>query len=86
MKSVNKHFGDWLLLHLLLKNIDRRTFQEIVNSLCEDVSLKRNLTYISEDLEHEDKNCDNDDYDTDISDKFFLPGNARDRKLAVNFE
>ena len=47
-----------MLLHLLMKNIDRRTFQEIVNEICPDGeknctktsphALKRNLTNISE--------------------------------------
>ena len=55
LNTVNKHFGDWLLLHLLMKNIDRRTFQEIVNQLCDDKAgrspLTRVLTNISEDME-----------------------------------
>ena len=55
LNTVNKHFGDWLLLHLLMKNIDRRTFQEIVNQLCDDKAgrspLTRVLTNISADME-----------------------------------
>ena len=98
LDSVNKHFGDWLLLHLLMKNIDRRTFQEIVNKLCDDkeknrsYALKRNLTNISEDQDHENRfsrsnilNGENEE-NSEENGKFFLPGNANQRKLAVNFE
>ena len=98
LNTVNKHFGDWFLLHLLMKNIDRRTFQEIINKLCDDRDknrsyvLRRNLTNISEDQDHENNpdrpnkvNGENEE-NTDENDRFFLPGNRKQRKLAVNFE
>ena len=96
LNTVNKHFGDWLLLHLLMKNIDRRTFQEIVNQLCDDKAgrspLTRVLTNISEDMEggggREPRTRDgvDDEENTDERDAFFLPGSSRLRKMAVNFE
>ena len=47
--------GKWLLLHLLRINIDRRTFQEIVNRLSsektqKEAQLQRTLTNISDDF------------------------------------
>jgi len=101
LKNVNKHFGDWLLLHLLMKNIDRRTFQEIVNKLCNDKcddkcvkQMKRVLTNISEDLDSKNNSSrlrlkmsnGDEEEDTESQDKFFLPGHGETRKLAVNFE
>ena len=107
LSTVNKHFGDWLLLHLLMKNIDRRTFQEIVNEICPDDEkncnktspMRRILTNISEvdDTGKEDNvNVTNDmkkgsnqeinEENSDEKDKFFLPGNGRQRRIAVNFE
>ena len=81
-----------------MKNIDRRTFQEIVNKLCDDkeknrsYALKRNLTNISEDQDHENRfsrfsilNGEKKE-NSEENGKFFLPGNANQRKLAVNFE
>ena len=66
LKNCNKHFGKvdhqvgifkacpgkWLLLHLLRLNIDRRSFQEIINRLCsaKTAGLQRTLTNISEDF------------------------------------
>ena len=99
LSTVNKHFGDWLLLHLLMKNIDRRTFQEIVNEICPDDEkncnktspIRRILTNISEvddtgkeenGSQHQEMNEEN----SDEKDKFFLPGNGRQRRIAVNFE
>ena len=102
LSTVNKHFGDWLLLHLLMKNIDRRTFQEIVNEICPDGEkncsktspMRRILTNISEvddtgkednminESQHQEMNEEN----SDENDKFFLPGNGRQRRIAVNFE
>ena len=99
LSTVNKHFGDWLLLHLLMKNIDRRTFQEIVNEICPDGEkncnktspIRRILTNISEvddtgkeenGYQHQEVNEEN----SDEKDKFFLPGNGRQRRIAVNFE
>ena len=86
---MNRHFGDWLLLHLLHKNIDRRTFQEIVNILvkcCSERSkgspLKTNLSnileYSNDDMEQLDAE---DEVNTDASDKFFLPGDGRQRRV-----
>ena len=101
LKNVNKHFGDWLLLHLLMKNIDRRTFQEIVNKLCNDKcddkcvkQMKRVLTNISEDLDSKNNSSrlrlkmsnGDEEEDTESQNKFFLPGHGETRKLAVNFE
>ena len=101
LSTVNKHFGDWLLLHLLMKNIDRRTFQEIVNEICPDGEkncnktspIRRILTNISEvddtgkeengyQQQHQEMNEEN----SDEKEKFFLPGNGRQRRIAVNFE
>ena len=85
---MNRHFGDWLLLHLLHKNIDRRTFQEIVNILvkcCSDKSkspLKTNLSNILEYSNDDMVKLDSEDeINTDESDKFFLPGDGRQRKV-----
>ena len=89
LKCLNRHFGDWLLLHLLHKNIDRRTFQEIVNILvkcCSERSkgshLKTNLSnileYSNDDME---KLGSEDEANTDASDKFFLPGDGKQRRV-----
>lgn len=101
LSTVNKHFGDWLLLHLLMKNIDRRTFQEIVNEICPDDEkscnktspIRRILTNISEDDTGKEENVQNgsqhlevNEENSDEKDKFFLPGNGRQRRIAVNFE
>ena len=86
LQTVNKHFGDWFLLHLLMKNIDRRTFQEIVNELCDDkegesCQFKRTLTNISENME----NIREEEEKDDGTGQFFLPGNSQKRNVAVNF-
>ena len=90
LRCLNRHFGDWLLLHLLHKNIDRRTFQEIVNILVKSCSegskgrttLKTNLSniieYSNDDIERLDHE---DDVNTDASDKFFLPGDGHKRRV-----
>ena len=85
-----------------MKNIDRRTFQEIVNDICPDddkkaLPMRRILTNISEvdDTEKENNVTDRkdngsnkeiNDENSDEKDKFFLPGNGRQRRIAVNFE
>ena len=76
--KVNKHFGDWLLLHLLKNNIDRRTFQVHFQFTYLFWNLKRNLTNISEDFYEEGEIGE--------TDRFFLPGNKKERKAAVTFE
>ena len=91
LKCLNRHFGDWLLLHLLHKNIDRRTFQEIVNILVRCCSerpkgshLKTNLSNILEYSNDDIEKLDSEDevnVNTDASDKFFLPGDGRQRRV-----
>ena len=89
LRCLNRHFGDWLLLHLLHKNIDRRTFQEIVNILvkcCSEGSkgrtLKSNLSNIIEYSNNDIETLDHEeDVNTDASDKFFLPGDGGKRRV-----
>ncbi|XP_023346115.1 innexin inx2 isoform X2 [Eurytemora carolleeae] len=64
LKKINRQFGDWWLLHLLHKNIDRRTFQELVSKLCDPEQtskLKKNLTFIAQDPQTYDTVRNEDD-------------------------
>ena len=51
LKFLNQHFGDWLVLHLLYKNIHQSNFTKIVSKLCSkeegDRLLKKTETFIS---------------------------------------
>jgi len=91
-RNCNKHFGKWLLLHLLRLNIDRRSFQEIINRLCSNkaTGLHRTLTNISEDFNEtptpQPLASPGDPSEEENQNQFFLPGNVATRKSAVTFK
>ena len=60
LKFLNKHFGDWFLLHQIHKNIDPTNFTELVSELCriddESVAkLRRSETFVAFNLPAEEE-------------------------------
>ena len=63
LKFLNKHFGDWFLLHQLYKNLDFNNFTQLVSNLCsleeeEALKLRRSETFVRFDLPSEEE-CEN---------------------------
>ena len=60
LKFLNKHFGDWFLLHQLYKNLDFNNFTQLVSNLCsleeeEASKLRRSETFVTFDLPSEEE-------------------------------
>ena len=60
LKFLNAHFGDWLILHQLYKNIHHSNFTQLISTLCsiEDKKcskLKKAETFISFNLNDEEE-------------------------------
>ena len=70
LKFLNKHFGDWFLLHQLYKNVHLTNFTQLVSKLCDDQMksasksnplLKKSETFISFDLPKDEEDEDHKD-------------------------
>lgn len=67
LKFLNKHFGDWFILHQLYKNIHLTNFTALVSSLCsveetKPGNLKKAETYISFDVSEQEEEKTLEDY------------------------